>query len=99
VGRPNQWDLRDVHKYGVFAALYLAHLAYRFDNWQRLDIADCPANFHQHNVDVGRHFAHGILDFVGDVRNHLDGFAQVVAAPLLGDDLLVDAASGQVIVA
>ncbi len=31
--------------------------------------------------------------------NDLDGFAEVVAAALLGDDLLVDAAGGPVIVA
>jgi hypothetical protein len=32
-----------------------------------------------------------ILDRVGDVRDHLHGGAEIVAAPLLGDDVLVDA--------
>ena len=34
--------------------------------------------------------ANPCLDLVGDVRDHLDGGAEVVAAPLLADDRLVD---------
>ena len=41
--------------------------------------------------------AHGGFDFVGDVRNHLHGLAQVIAAALAGDDLFVDAAGGDVV--
>ena len=48
---------------------------------------------------VGCDFAHGVLDLVGDVGDDLDGFAEVVAATLFGDDLLVDAAGGEVVVA
>ena len=33
------------------------------------------------------------------MRNHLHGFAQIVAAALLGDDLFVNAAGGPVVVA
>jgi hypothetical protein len=40
-----------------------------------------------------------VFDLVGDVRDHLHRLAEVVAAALLGDDLLVDAAGGQVVVA
>ena len=47
----------------------------------------------------GGDLAHGVLDLVGDVRDDLDGLAEVVAAALLGDDLLVDAAGGEVVVA
>ena len=38
-----------------------------------------------------------LLDRVGHVRDHLHGGAQIVAAPFLGDDLLVDAARGDVV--
>ncbi len=48
---------------------------------------------------VRGHLAHGILDLVGHMGNHLDGLAQVVAAAFLQDDLLVDAAGGVVVVA
>ena len=44
-----------------------------------------------------RHFAHGGLDLVGYVRNHLHGLPQIVAAPLARDDLFVDAAGSQVV--
>ena len=43
--------------------------------------------------------AHGqdpVLDLVGDVRDHLDGVAEVVAAALLGDHAGVDLAGGHV---
>ncbi len=39
-----------------------------------------------------------ILDRVGDVRNDLDGRAEIVATALLGDDVLIDAAGGDVVV-
>ena len=39
------------------------------------------------------------FDFVGDVRNHLDGLAEVIAAPLFGENGFVDAAGGPVVVA
>ena len=37
-----------------------------------------------------------VLDLVGDVRDHLDGVAEVVAAALLGDHLGVDLTGGDV---
>ena len=37
-----------------------------------------------------------LLDLVGDVRDHLDGAAEVVAAALAADDRVVDAAGGDV---
>jgi hypothetical protein len=39
------------------------------------------------------------LDLVGDVRDHLHGLAEVVAAALLGDDGVVDLAGGEVVAA
>ena len=37
------------------------------------------------------------LDGVGDVRDDLDGRAEIVAAPLLGDDVAVDAPGGDIV--
>ena len=39
------------------------------------------------------------FDFIGDVRNHLDGFSKIIAAPLALDDALVDASRGHTVVA
>ena len=38
-----------------------------------------------------------VLDLVGDVRNDLDGGAEIIAAAFLVDDVLVDAAGGDVV--
>ena len=81
----------------VVAALFVAHLADGFEERQRFDIADGAADLGDHHVHIRRHLLQRGLDFVGDVRNHLHGFAQVIAAPFARDDLLVDAAAGQVV--
>ena len=39
-----------------------------------------------------------VLDFIGDMGNDLNGFAQIVAPPFLGDDGIIDLAGGQVVV-
>ena len=41
-----------------------------------------------------RNFANARLDFVGDVRNHLHGFAEVIAAALFQDDAFINLAAG-----
>ena len=39
------------------------------------------------------------LNFVGDVRNHLHGFPEVIAAAFLEDHVFVNLAAGEIIVA
>ena len=75
----------------------VAELADRLEERQALDIADRPANFHQHEVDAVVALEDEVLDRVGDVRNHLHRRAEIVAAPLLGDQLLIDAPGGDVV--
>ena len=48
------------------------------------------------STDVVGQFANDALDFVGDVRNDLHGFAQEFAAALLVDDAQIDLAGGVV---
>ena len=99
LGGGDERHQRDVDEERVLTAKFLAHLADGFDERQGLDVADRAADFDDGHVDFLRHLLHGSLDFVGDVRDDLHGLAEVVAAALLGDDLLVDAAGGPVIVA
>src|SRR6185437_3500949 len=97
--RADPWNQRDVNEYRVLAPQFLAHLADRLQERQRFDVAHCAADFDNGYV-VGRgDLAHGVLDFVGYVGNHLDRLAEIVAASFLGDDLLVNAPGGQVVVA
>ena len=75
----------------------VAELADRLEERQAFDVADRAADLAQHEVDVLVVGGDEVLDRVGDVRNHLDGRAEIVAAALLGDDLLIDAAGGDVV--
>ena len=93
-------DEGEMDEHGIFAAQFLAHLADGFEKRQGLDIADGAADFDDGDVGaVGRNLAHGVLDLVGHVRDDLHGLAEVVAAALLENDLLVDAAGGEVVIA
>ena len=76
----------------------LAHLADRLEERQRFDVADGPADLDDHDVRiaVAGDAPDPLLDLVGDVRDDLDRAAEVVAAALLGDDGLVDAAGRDV---
>ena len=98
-GGGDEGDQGDVDEERVFAAVLLAHLADGFEEGKRLDVADGAADFADDDIDIVGDLFHGGLDLVGDVGNDLDGFAEIVAAALLGDDLLVDAAGGEVVVA
>ena len=83
----------------VLASDIAAHLACSFHEGQGFNIANGAADFG--NDDVGgvvdfRCVTHAGLDFVGDVRNHLDGVAEVFAAALLRDNGGVNLTGGHV---
>ncbi|MCU1222774.1 MAG: hypothetical protein JWQ42_867 [Edaphobacter sp.] len=88
----------DVDEDGVVAAEILAHLADGFEEGEGLDVAYGAADLDDGDFCLRRDLAHGVLYLVSDVGDDLDGLAEVVAAALLGNDLLVDAAGGEVVV-
>ena len=73
-------------------------LADRLKERQRLDVADGAADLGDHEVDRLRlgDDQDPLLDLVGDVGDHLDGGAEVVAAALPLDHRVVDGAGGHV---
>ena len=84
-----------VDKAGVFHADFEAELPCGFEEGERFDVACDAADFAEH--DVGAAFgcrAEGILDFVGDVRNHLHRTAEVLARAFLREYRRIDAARG-----
>src|SRR5258706_16377290 len=81
----------------VVARQIVLDLADRLEERQALDIADGAADLAQHEIVIVVAVEDEILDGVGDMRDHLDGGAEIVAAPLLGEDILVDAPSGDVV--
>ena len=88
---------RQVDVDGVVARQVVAELADRLEERQALDVADGAADLAQDEIVALVAVADELLDGVGDVRNDLDGGAEIVAAPLLGEDVLVDAAGGDVV--
>ena len=76
----------------VSGARLAAELADRLEERQRLDVADRAADLADHDVAVGLlgRAADAVLDLVGDVRDHLDGLAEVVALALPAQDAVPD---------
>jgi hypothetical protein len=83
----------------VMASELDPHLADGLEERQRFDVADRAADFDHAHVRIPGAHADPVFDLVGDVRNHLHGRSQIVAAALLGDDPLVDPARGEIAVA
>ena len=83
---------RHVNEQHVAVRQLLLELARGLDERQRLDVADGAADLGYDDVGAGLvgDAPQARLDGLGDVRNHLHGAAQVVAAPLARDEALVD---------
>ncbi len=90
---------RQMREHHIFRAKLQAHLANRFQERQRLDVAHRAADFHEHDVHADCYFAKRGLDFIGHVRNYLHRLAEIIATALFGDDGFVDAAGGPIMVA
>ena len=83
----------DVQVADVVAADVEAELPDRLEEREDLDVADGAADLGDHDVDlVGGEPADAALDLVGDVRDHLHGLAEVVAAALGVEHRRVDRA-------
>jgi hypothetical protein len=70
----------------------LRELADRLEERQAFDVADRAADLAEHEVGLVLADADEVLDLVGDVRDHLDRAAEIVAAALLLEHVRVDAA-------
>ena len=85
---------RDVDIDDVCRADLTAELADRLEERQGLDVAHGAADLGDDGVGVAglRNRADPALDLVCNVRDHLDGGAQVLALPLLAEDAVPDRA-------
>ena len=89
---------REVDEHAAGATGVDRELADGLEERQGLDVADGAADLRDHHVDIGalRDHPNALLDLVGDVRDDLDGRAEVVAAALAADDRVVDRAGRDV---
>ena len=73
-----------MHGHDILRADFEIELPDRFQKRKTFDVARRSSDFGDHDVVflfVGN-FADPIFDFVGHVRNHLYGFAEIIAATL-----------------
>ena len=91
---------RDVHVHHVLRADFENELPDRFEKWQAFDVAGRSTDLRDDDVVfalVGK-FANAVFDYVGDMRNHLHGLAEIIAAPLFQDHALVNLTAGEIVV-
>ena len=101
-GRGQKGHQRNVQEEHVVPADVMADLARRLEERLRLDVALGATDFGDDDVrpvpvGVGLGHRHDApFDLVGDVRDHLDGVAEVFTAPFLGDDGRIHLPGGDV---
>ena len=66
---------------------------------QTLNVTDCAADFADGNVVTFCRPENAPFDLIGNMRDDLDGAAEIIAAPFLGDYGLVDLAGRAVVLA
>src|SRR5438067_4859237 len=91
-GGADERNERQMNVERVVAADVLTELTDGLEEGQALDVADRAADFDEHDVGVPRHAADRVLDFIGDVRDHLHRAAEIIAAAFLLNDALVNLA-------
>src|SRR5207248_667591 len=72
----------------------------RFQKRKTFDIAGGSADLSNDDVVFRfvRNFADPIFDFVGHMRNYLDGFSEIIAATFFQDDRFVNLSAGEIVV-
>ena len=84
----------EVHENTFAARTVLRKLADRFKEGQAFDIAHGTANLAEHEINFVIANFDEIFDLIGDMRDHLNGLAQIVAAALFLEHIGIDAARG-----
>ena len=84
-------------KQNVFAPDFKRELAQRLQERKPFDVAHSAAYFRDENVNVFACRIHSVFDFVRDVGDNLNGFAQIVAPAFLLQDVLVNLPRSQIV--
>ena len=104
--RPHHWNEGDVHEGHVVSADAELELAEGLDVRGGFDVADRAAQLDDAHLRLEAGVVAALMrdgldpihDGVRDVRDDLNGFAEVIAAPFRFDDFRVHLSSGQVVV-
>ena len=91
-------DQGQVHHQAVLIRKFPLQLTHRLNEGQAFDVTHCSADLRDHDViSLGSQQFHATFDLIGDMWDHLNGFAQVGPFPFFVDDRLIDLAGGDVI--
>ena len=76
---------RDVHVHYVWRSHFEDELPDRFEKWETFNVPGGAADLRDYDIVLAlvRKFTDTIFDHVGDVRNHLHSFAEIVTATFL----------------
>jgi hypothetical protein len=99
--------IRDVNLHKVVLARTSPQLTHSLNERHALDISYCASQFDDADIRLlarvvdryPRHLLDPVLDGIGNVGDDLHGFTQVVTLAFALDDVLVDLAGGDVVVA
>ena len=89
-GGADERNQREVNVERVIAADVLPQLPNRLEKREAFDVADGAADLHEHDVDAMGHAPDRVFDLVSKMRNDLHRPSEIVAAPLLLNDALID---------
>ena len=90
-------DERDVDESTILRADLKCELAHCLEKRQALDVASRAADLGDEHVDAFTALVDAVFDFVGDVRDHLHGLAEVIAPAFARDDSLINLARRQAV--
>ena len=98
-GRLDKRHKRDVDEHGVALASFEEVLADGLKKGQALDVTGRAADLDDGHIGpaLRGEFADAGFDFVRDVRNNLDSFAEVITATFSGQHILINLSAGQVV--
>ncbi len=100
--RGNERHEREVNEGGIVATEAQTHLASRLEKRERFDIAYSATDFDNRYIrrtvpGLFRTACDEVLNFICDVRDHLNSFSKIIAASLFAQHRLVDLACGEII--
>ena len=97
--RLDERHIGDVQKNRVVVADFERELADGFEKRQALDVAGRAADFRDDDVGLGffREDMDAVFDFVRDVRNHLNGLAEIFSLALVVEHGLINLAAREIV--
>ena len=98
VRAPEERHQGHMDEQAVLPAHFQGNLPHCFQEGLGLDVTDGTPDFRNHHIGIGllSHPVDKILDFVGNMGNHLDSRAQILSPTLLIQHIPVNLAGGQV---